>query len=242
MTSGTGEIPLIDIHNHLLYGIDDGAATSREMFAMLNEAAAQGVRMIIATPHVQPGVIPFDEDKYSARIKIANDYCKAKGYQLEVYPGSEILYTTSAVRLLRKKVIPSMCGTSHVLVEWPVEASKEEIRNALRELTNAGFVPIIAHVERLWKIYRDCAFLADIRNTFGVRIQVDCDTVIEDRFGWKTGALFKQELVDYVASDAHGTAQRKMRIDSAFQIIKRRYGEETARKVMSINPDRILLG
>lgn len=231
---------LIDVHNHLLFGLDDGASSEKEMLRMLDDAASQGVEGIIATPHAHPGVVRFDWVRYKERLHCANDYCSSKQYKLKIYPGSEILYTEAAVRLLQEHSLPTMNNTVYVLVEWPGDEAKACIWDSVRNLANAGFVPIIAHVERMKRIISDPYFIQELKNTFEAGIQIDCSTIIENRQQTHIRRLFEMELVDYVASDAHGTERRCMIMLRTFQKIAELYGDEIARTVMITNPGKIL--
>ena len=82
-----------DYHAHFVYGVDDGARTREEMFAMLDAAAADGVTRLFATSHSTPGMEPFPRDVYQRHLDFARAYCAEKGYDLMLESGSELLYT-----------------------------------------------------------------------------------------------------------------------------------------------------
>lgn len=223
--------PLIDIHQHLLFGIDDGPNSYAGMQAMLDQAHADGIRLIIATPHAAPGVRPFRWEDYTRALSEANRYCAQKDYPLRVYGGSEVFYTDAAVRLLQDGSIPTMNGTRFVLVEWRSHESFQAIQSALRSLANAGFIPIIAHVERIRCLHGKPELLASLRESFDLRIQVDCDAVLNLRSplaGWKLRRLFEARLVDYVASDAHDTHTRRIQLGEACHLLQNMYGRSAA--------------
>ena len=81
-----------DIHAHFLYGLDDGAKDRHEMEAMLDAADADGILSLFATPHVTPGIEPFDRALYRGRLEEAQRYCHRKGYALRLYSGAVLLY------------------------------------------------------------------------------------------------------------------------------------------------------
>ena len=85
-----------DYHAHFVYGVDDGARTREEMFAMLDAAAADGVTRLFATSHSTPGMEPFPRDVYQRHLDFARAYCAEKGYDLMLESGSELLYTPAA--------------------------------------------------------------------------------------------------------------------------------------------------
>ena len=88
-----------DYHAHFVYGVDDGARTREEMFAMLDAAAADGVTRLFATSHSTPGMEPFPRDVYQRHLDFARAYCAEKGYDLMLESGSELLYTPAAAQL-----------------------------------------------------------------------------------------------------------------------------------------------
>ena len=85
-----------DYHAHFVYGVDDGAQTREEMYAMLDAAAADGVRHLFATSHSTPGMERFPQEIYDRHLALARAYCTQKGYDLKLEHGSELLYTPAA--------------------------------------------------------------------------------------------------------------------------------------------------
>lgn len=85
-----------DYHAHFVYGVDDGAQTREEMYAMLDAAAADGVRHLFATSHSTPGMERFPQEVYDRHLALARAYCTQKGYDLKLEHGSELLYTPAA--------------------------------------------------------------------------------------------------------------------------------------------------
>ena len=88
-----------DYHAHFVYGVDDGAQTREEMYAMLDAAAADGVRHLFATSHSTPGMERFPQEVYDRHLALARAYCTQKGYDLKLEHGSELLYTPARYRL-----------------------------------------------------------------------------------------------------------------------------------------------
>ncbi|RGY96736.1 CpsB/CapC family capsule biosynthesis tyrosine phosphatase [Clostridium sp. AM58-1XD] len=139
---------IIDIHAHILPGLDDGARDMQETRAMLLKAYAQGIRIIIATPHyhyrnhqIQPESIKIlTEEVQKIAEQIADDF--------KIYSGQEIFYAESTVDQLGNGEILTMAGTRYVLVEFSLSASYNRIYRAVRKLIGAGYIPILAHIER----------------------------------------------------------------------------------------------
>lgn len=232
----------VDVHHHLLYGLDDGPETREEMERMIDAAAADGTGCIVATPHISPGVKPFDRDAYRAALEQADAYCRERAYCLRVFGGAEMLCTQSAVRMLCEGSVPTLNGTRHVLVEWYDDAQEEEIVGAVREMTNAGFIPVMAHVERLRCFWHSPERLMNLRCDCDVRLQANCSTLLKRPLSFSRRVvrrLCAERMLDYVASDAHNTAARPTRMKQAHEKLTVQYGAAFADAVMRENQMKI---
>lgn len=233
----------VDIHQHLLFGVDDGAGTRDAMHAMLDAAYQDGTRTVIATPHARPGVCAFERELCRERLCLARQYCREKGYSLRVLEGAEVLLTPSAVSALSGGRIPTLNGTDYVLVEWPAQANADQIESDLRALTNEGMIPVLAHAERLHCFWLHPARLLEFRGRLEIRIQIDAETVLRPagiRSGLLARRLLREKAVDYVASDAHDLSRRKTRMSEAYARLAKEYGARTAEKMMGLNQREIL--
>ena len=222
---------LIDIHQHLIYGIDDGPKTWEETELMLAEAEIQGIESIIATPHVFPGRAHFDYDSYLDKVNAINEYAWQKGWRIQVYPGAEIYYTPKTLTKLDAYGIPTLAMSRYVLVEFAPEVKAEELFRALRELANSGYRPILAHIERYLCLQEKPEVITEIRD-LGVKIQMNAKTVIHSkgllsskRFVRK---LLKDGIVDFVATDSHNMSTRPICLRAAYDFLEKNYGEEKA--------------
>ena len=108
---------MIDIHHHLIHGVDDGPKTFDQTQEMLRRAAAENVAGIVATPHAVPGQIHFDLSLYHEHLQMAQEWCMDSGLQLMVYPGAEVFYTDSTVRMLDERRIPTLNQTRCVSIQ-----------------------------------------------------------------------------------------------------------------------------
>lgn len=237
------EPEFVDIHQHVLYGVDDGPETLNEMTAMLDAAFRDGVEAIIATPHAQPGVREFNRELCRERLHRAQQYCQKRQYSLRILEGAEVLYTTGTIYELSKGRIPTLNGTDFVLVEWPVRIDAVHISNDLRCLTNEGLIPVIAHAERLRCFWFNPEQLVRLRSELEIRIQLNASAVLKPRSIW-SGRLMRRMLgegaADYIASDAHNLTFRRTRMREAYRRITDEYGVSEARRMMILNQREIL--
>ena len=233
-----------DIHHHILWGLDDGPDTYEKMTRMLDAAAADGTRLIIATPHAAPGIEPFDLDTYRAALEQANAYCRCAGLPLEVRGGAEVFYTQSAVRMLRTGQIPTLADSGYVLVEWGENETEAAVADAIIRLQGEGFIPVMAHVERLRCFLRNPARLIALRASCVIRLQVNCGAVLrgpltrEYRF---VRRLCREGMLDFVASDAHNVTGRPTRMRLAHEKLTQLCGQAGADALMVLNPAEIVM-
>ena len=183
-----------DYHAHFVYGVDDGARTREEMFAMLDAAAADGVTRLFATSHSTPGMEPFPRDVYQRHLDFARAYCAEKGYDLMLESGSELLYTPAAAYAAAEHSLITLGGTDWVLLE---------------------FVP---DIERYPRLARSGA-LPRLKEQYGIRCQVNAATVLEGGFFQrrKLDRWLKDGLVDAISSDAHNCTTRATRMQAAYE-------------------------
>lgn len=224
---------LTDIHQHLLYGMDDGARSADEMHAMLRRAAAQGIARIVATPHITPGVERFDFEQYERARAEAQTYCAEEGLGIEMYAGAEILYTEQTCRFLEEGRAPTMAGTDHVLVEFSPDIRYEKLHEALTQLQHYGYLPIVAHVERYECLTRRPSRLGELKDELDVCFQVNCATIIQSK-GFAIRHFLKKliewDMLDAIATDAHhAKTVRTVNMREAYQALKREYGASYAR-------------
>lgn len=152
---------LTDIHQHLIWGMDDGADSRETMFSMLREAHFQGIKTIVATTHAAPGFHPFNMELYTERLAEAQDFCSLEDLQIQILPGAEIAWTYQVPMALQQGKIPTLGKTDYVLLELWRDISWQAATDAVNQLTRAGYYPILAHPERY------LAFLQSPKKRFG---------------------------------------------------------------------------
>ncbi len=221
-----------DIHAHVVYGVDDGPKTAQDMRDLLDDAHAQGITRIFATSHMEPGVHPFPEEDYAARLAEGSRYCAEQKYDLKLIPGAELLYTPAMDAFIRDRRLKPLGDSMSVLVEFMPDISADETQWALEQLEDQGYQTVLAHIERY-----ECmkgTLPARLKKNFSVQYQINCRSVIEsDQLlrGRRVRKLLDAGLVDYVATDMHRRAGRPPRMAEAFETLVRRYGTESAERL-----------
>ncbi|MHC1721894.1 MAG: CpsB/CapC family capsule biosynthesis tyrosine phosphatase [Aminipila sp.] len=217
---------LCDIHHHLIWGIDqDGPKTMEDSKAMALAAVRDGITHVVTTPHVMPGITPFNLALYREHLAALQSWCRDQGQGLRLYPGAEIFYTPMTVQYLGEGRVPTMNGTAHVLVEFDPGERYEQIRKACGELTAHGYIPILAHTERYTALVKHPKAALALREELGLAYQVNCSTIIVPKGFWQQRfikSLLKEDAMDHIATDAHNVTTRPVRMREAIAALARK--------------------
>ncbi|GHU67161.1 tyrosine protein phosphatase [Clostridia bacterium] len=222
----TPRLQFIDIHCHLLPGIDDGSRDWDMTEVMLRQAWDNGITKIIATSHADPARREFPLLKYTETLDKANALSRQKELGVELLPGCEIMYAEGITeRLLGEQRIPCLAGTRHVLVEFYPDVRYDTILAALIHLANAGYAAILAHIERYECLYKRYDRIAELRAA-DAKLQVNCNTIIKPAgFFAKRyiDRLLSDNLIDCLATDAHSSDVRRINMKEAYDVIIKSY-------------------
>lgn len=227
----------VDIHSHFLYGVDDGPKTAAEMQAMLDDAYKNGIRGIMATPHVTPGIHPMDEEKIALHLSEARAYCVEMGYDMQLFSGAEILYTPAMERFIEEKRLPTLSGSDSVLVEFSPDVSMEELDRAVDRMDRAGYTVILAHIERyLCLCWGKAAWQFRDRHP-RVQYQVNGRTLANLQGFFRRRmikAWLKDRLIHFVGSDAHHVDWRRFCMREAYESLLTMTDEGYARRLVGL--------
>ena len=229
-------ISYTDVHCHLLYGMDDGPKRWEEMEALLEDLSANHIRRVVATPHVTPGVKPFDNEEYIRLLLQAREIGGRMSPPVEVYGGAEILYTASMMvcSMLQEGRVPTMNGTNIVLVEFSPDVAYHKLKQAVDELVDSGFEPLLAHIERYQCLVQWPPRLKKLKKNRKIFYQVNAawflhkQNLINRRF---MRIMVKKHLIDAVGTDAHNRDTRPVCMNEAYPKIKKICGSCYAEKI-----------
>lgn len=228
----------IDIHAHILPGVDDGARDWNEAGRLLRLSYEQGVRHIIATPHFK-----IDQDMELLRRLCMELELKAnaisENYHISL--GQEIMYFESVLDYLDSGKALTLAGSRYVLVEFEPSASFHKIKRAVRQLVQASYLPVIAHVERCESLLKD--EMAEELAGYGAYLQMNSKSItggwLDRRSRWCRKSL-QQGLIHFLASDMHNMQNRTPDLNGAVSWMERHGGKETAVRIARSNPEFIL--
>lgn len=220
----------VDIHHHLIYGVDDGPATAEDMKKMLLRAAQENVGHIVCTSHATPGGHPFPRADYTAHLEEARAWCREEGLDLQLHSGCEVLYTDFSANLLRERHFPSLADSWNVLVEFTPDTDFRRMCDAARRIGNEGYDLIFAHVER-YQALRSFAHVQELREEYGVFMQMNANTIINRKgffFDRWVRHMLDEGFIDCVATDAHNVTSRPCMMRMCHEMLKARYGSGAA--------------
>jgi protein-tyrosine phosphatase len=236
--------PLVDIHCHLLPGIDDGAKSWEESLEMARLAAADGIGTIVCTPHQLGSYRHNRGAMIREQTACLQEKLRDEQISLNVLPGADVRIEADMLALLRSGEVLSLTDRRrHVLLELPHELYMP-LEPVLKELDSARMVGILSHPERNQGLLKDPTPIARLVDA-GCLMQVTADSLVGG-FGAKVQrfaeSLLDQGLAHFVSSDAHGTKSRRPILSEAYQRIWQRIDEQTADDLCCHNPALVAAG
>lgn len=231
---------MIDIHCHLLYGVDDGARTIEESAAMLKAAGDQGVKAVILTPHYRHGMFAYPKEKIEEHFVKLKPFADESGIVLAL--GTEYHVNTHIVEALESGRCRTLAGSRYVLCEYSHDSEFSYIYQMTQELILHGYVPVLAHVERYACMVEDLGRAEQLRN-LGAWIQLNADAVLGlEGMGPKKFCkkMLKAGYVDVIASDSHGIEKRACHLGRCREVLSKKMGEEYAQRLLCDNPAKII--
>jgi protein-tyrosine phosphatase len=232
---------MVDIHSHVVWGLDDGATDMEQSLAMLRAAADSGTTDIVATPHSNA------EFRYQAELveERMGRLAAATGGRPRMHRGCDLHLSFDNIdEVLERPGKYSINGKQYLLVECPDFHVGKHTEGVLRRLMDSGTVPIVTHPERNPVLQGKLSRVEEWVE-LGCLVQVTALSICGG-FGRTAraavGKLLERGLVHVVASDAHDPQHRHARLDEAYGIIRSRYGEEEADILFTHNPQAIIEG
>lgn len=240
---------MIDLHCHVLPGLDDGPASLDVALAMCRGAAGDGIDCIVASPHMLNGVYGVTAEQVRQAVRALTDALAVAGGTVppgfRVVPGADVhLHEDLVAKLKAGEVVTINDAGRYFLLELPDTVLPSQLATLLFRLQTAGVRPVLTHPERHAGILRHPEALQDWADRGGL-VQVTAGSYL-GRFGPAARRAAerwtKEGLVHVVASDAHPLPGRETCMAAAFQRLREFAGPRVAGVLMEENPSRILGG
>lgn len=237
---------MIDIHSHVLFGVDDGSQSMEESLELLAIAAESGVHTLVTTPHCNiPGEYEnYASDELAARFERLDHAREKAEIPIRLCRGMEVFATPELPELLQQNKIWTLNGTRYFLMEFSFSEDPDFCSWILRRCRELDYTPVIAHPERYYFV-QDDPDLAFDWCVEGFPLQLNKGSIL-GRFGPETlycaHQLLEHGLAACVASDAHSPRQRSTYMSEINEYLLENYGADYCRLLLNENPARILSG
>ncbi|PZE20483.1 tyrosine-protein phosphatase [Paenibacillus xerothermodurans] len=218
---------MIDIHCHILPGLDDGAQTLEDALAMAEAAVEQGIHTIIATPHHATRSYDNEADTVRDAIQQLNTSLYLHNIPLNIVPGHEIRVHAKLLDELDSHKLLTLNESRYIMLELPRDHIPAGINETLYELRLRRLVPVIAHPERHTELLSEPARLPELAEQ-GVLFQLTAGSVL-GHFGKAVQkfslSLCREGLIHFIGSDAHNAIRSIDQLDAAYDFIDMRIEE-----------------
>lgn len=219
---------MIDIHCHILHGVDDGPKTLEESLNMARVAIKDGITTIVATPHHKNNQYDNPKSTIMQKVEELNVALMQEGIPLNILPGQEVRIYGEILDDYYKKDVLTINQTKYLFIEFPSSTVPRYAERLLYELQTEGIIPIIVHPERNKELQEKTDLLYQfVKN--GALTQVTAASIL-GYFG-KNVKRFSEQLIEcnlthFIASDAHNTDNRTFKVNDANEQIRKKFGED----------------
>lgn len=233
---------MVDLHAHILPGLDDGAQTLEESLEMASLAVASDIRHMAASSH--GNFYDYTLAEYKEAFSMLEEALAQRGVGLKLYPAMEVFLDDAAVGMLRAGSLLTLNRTPYVLVEFDFDEHTETVCRRLDVLQQFGYIPVLAHPERYGCMQKDPE-LGYALAAGGCVLQINAGSIL-GVFGARCRGTAMQLLelgsVGLISTDAHDTKYRPPSFEGLNAALGKQYSDRQQHIWLSENPSRILKG
>lgn len=236
---------MIDLHTHILPGVDDGVKTMDDAVAFARMAVADGVTTAVATPHYRDGFFVNGRTEVLAGVEALRARLRSEGVPLDVLPGAEVHISPDLVARVRSGHAPTLADNGRtVLFELSMSQYPLDLENLVFQMRLAGMQVLFAHPERIRYFEDDVTrYEAVIRlGAFGQLTTGSVTGLFGEEIEAFSEELVRKGLVHVIASDAHNTRGRPPVLSAALARVASWVGEEHARRMADDIPRAFIEG
>ena len=234
---------MIDIHSHLIYGVDDGSKTKEESIEILKDLSNNNVTDIILTPHY------ISETNYVSskinnikKLKELKRELEENNININIYLGNEIYIDRNIIELIEKNEMCTLNNTEYLLIELPMSGVYPDYFDILNNLINEGCKVILAHPERYTTFQKDFNRILEL-NEIGVLFQCNVGSILGE-YGKEAKKcikkLFKNKLVSFMGTDIHKNKDDYNYIEKAKKKISKYLSNEELNNIFIENAKKII--
>lgn len=233
---------MIDIHSHIIFGVDDGSKSIEDSIEMILEAEEVGFTDIIATPHYMESAYEVPKNEIKEKMDNIINILKENNVKVNIHQGNEIYITNNIVDLLENNLASTMSNSKYVLFETPMNVEPLNLLDVVYSLLENKKIPIIAHPERYEFIQKDPNKLIDLIEN-GVLFQSNYGSVI-GQYGKEAQKtvikLLQSNFIHFMGTDTHRPNSVYTRVPKAIEELKKILPENVVEEITTQNERKIL--
>lgn len=234
---------MVDIHCHILNGIDDGPKELEQSLSLCRKLHSNGIRNIIATPHFISGdsYMPKADD-VKEKVLILQAELDKEEIDVKLYHGMEVFASRDLIERIRENEILTLNNSRYILIEFSFGTISKYVSDILFNLQIEGLTPIIAHPERYSSSFIKSNLLSEFVDK-GILLQINSESItgFHGKRARKAALeLLKRGMVHFVASDSHGEDRMLSNAWEIEKIISRICGAENAERILHYNTQQVL--
>lgn len=232
---------MIDIHNHIIQGVDDGSKDLEMSLDMARIYLRNGIKKVIATPHyIEKDSLALDRNKKA--LEILNKELKKNNLDLKVYLGNEVYISMNVLKDIQEERIATLNGSRYVLIEFPMKEIPIYAETVFYELLVNGYIPIIAHPERYIKIQDDPNVLLQFIKK-GALAQINIPS-LQGFYGKNaketSRILLEHKMVQFAGTDSHSNRRRSPEVQESLELLRNIVSSREYRYITEENANNIL--
>lgn len=233
---------MIDLHCHILPGIDDGAKTLEQALEMARIAVHDGIHTLACTPHIYPGMYMNDGPGIARARDALQAELDREGIALQLVVGADVHLVPGLIEGLQSGCVPTLHGSRYFLLEPSHTTPPPRLEHSVLELIAAGYTPIVTHPERLsWVESHYTVFQRLIAQGAWMQVTAGALTGVFGRRAQYWGERFIGEgHTHLLATDAHSTGRRLPRLTKGLAVARRLVGDVEARRLVVERPEAVL--
>lgn len=234
---------MIDIHNHLIYGVDDGSRSIEDSIKVLDDLSKCGITDVILTPHYIPETkyvnSKIDNIKRMERLK---KELKSNNININLYIGNEIYIDKNLIDYFKSNEMSTLNNTEYALIELPMSGNYPDYQDILSYLIEIGFKVVLAHPERYTSIQKNFDLLYELQD-IGVLFQCNIDSIL-GYYGKEAKKvikrMLKEKLISFIGTDIHNSKDDYSFIDKSISKFKKYLNSDEIEDILINNPMKII--
>ena len=234
---------MFDIHNHMIYDVDDGSKNIETSIEVLSNLYEQGIRNVILTPHYIPetNYVSKKIDNHN-KLKVLKEELRKRNIDMNLYLGNEIYIDKNITDYICKNEMSTLNNSEYILIELPMNGIYDDYIDIFSNLINTGFKVILAHPERYTTFQGDYSKILELAE-IGVLFQCNLGSILgEYGIGAKKTIIkmLKDKKVSFLGTDIHGKKKNYSFIDKSIKKLLRYLTVSEINTILYVNPSKII--